>query len=172
MKIQKKKKEENKNEINNEIKNRKSINQKIMNLYNEWKLGAAKEWEEYITKRCSLLVSEEVFFQSYENIITDLAPKKIICYNYEPFLYLGAGLFFGDTALDFENNKRNATIRAEEKTYLAYLQREDYINIISPMNKITRLKEIEFLYTKFLLLNINLEFLISISFILLYNSLI
>jgi len=32
------KKEENKNEINNEIKNRKSINQKIMNLYNEWKL--------------------------------------------------------------------------------------------------------------------------------------
>ena len=32
------KKEENKNEINNEIKNGKSINQKIMNLYNEWKL--------------------------------------------------------------------------------------------------------------------------------------
>ena len=119
------------------------------------KLGAAKEWEEYITKRCSLLVSEEVFFQSYENIITDLAPKKIICYNYEPFLYLGAGLFFGDTALDFENNKRNATIRAEEKTYLAYLQREDYINIISPMNKITRLKEIEFLYTKFFFMSIN-----------------
>ena len=119
------------------------------------KQGAAKEWEEYITKRCSLLVSEEVFFQSYENVMTDFEPKKIICYSYEPFLYLGAGLFFGDTALDFENNKRNATIRAEEKTYLAYLQREDYLNIISPMNKITRLKEIEFLYTNYFFMSIN-----------------
>ena len=116
---------------------------------------AVKEWEEYIIKRCSLLVSEEVFFQPYEKILTDSEPKKIICYSYEPFLYLGAGLFFGDTALDFQNNKRNATIRAEEKTYLAYLQREDYLNIISPMNKITRLKEIEFLYTQFFFMSIN-----------------
>ena len=119
------------------------------------KQGAGKEWEEYITKRCSLLVSEQVFFQSYENVLTDMEPKKIICYCYEPFLYLGPGLFFGDTALDFENNKRNATIRTEGKTYLAYLQRDDYLNIISPMNKMERIKEIEFLYTKYFFLSIN-----------------
>ena len=119
------------------------------------KQGAGKEWEEYILKRCSLLVSEQVFFQSYENVLTDLEPKKIICYCYEPFLYLGAGLYFGDTALDFENNKRNATIRSEGKTFLAYLQRDDYLNIISPMNKLERIREIEFLYTKFFFFSIN-----------------
>ena len=119
------------------------------------KQGAGKEWEEYILKRCSLLVSEQVFFQSYENVLTDLEPKKIICYCYEPFLYLGPGLYFGDTALDFENNKRNATIRSESKTYLAYLQRDDYLNIISPMNKLERIREIEFLYTKFFFFNMN-----------------
>ena len=119
------------------------------------KHNVSKEWEEYILKRCSLLVSEEVFFQSYENVLTDLEPKKIRCYCYEPFLYLGPGLFFGDTALDFENNKRNATIRSEDKTFLAYLQRDDYLNIISPMNKLERIREIEFLYTKFFFFNMN-----------------
>ena len=119
------------------------------------KQGAGKDWEEYITKRCSLLVSEQVFFQSYENVLTDNEAKNIICYCYEPFLYLGPGLYFGDTALDFVNNKRNATIRAEVKTYLAFLQRDDYLNIISPMNKLERIKEIEFLYTNFFFMNIN-----------------
>ena len=135
------------------------IRQEDLDVFEQEKLkgkqGAAKEWEEYILKRCSLLVSEQVFFQSYENVLTDLEPKKIICYCYEPFLYLGPGLYFGDTALDFENNKRNATIRSEGKTYLAYLQRDDYLNIISPMNKLERIREIEFLYTKFFFFNMN-----------------
>ena len=119
------------------------------------KQGAGKNWEEYITKRCSLLVSDQVFFHPYGNILTDNEPKNILCYSYDPFLYLGPGFFFGDTALDFENSKRNATIRAEEKTYLAYLQRDDYLNIISPMNKMERIKEIDFLYTNFFFMSIN-----------------
>ena len=119
------------------------------------KPGAGKEWEEYITKHCSLLVSEQVFFHSYEKVLTDDESKNIICYCYEPFLYLGPGLYFGDTALDFDNNKRNATIRVEEKTYLAYLQRDDYLNIISPMNKLERIKEIEFIYLNYFFFNIN-----------------
>ena len=135
------------------------IRQDELDVFEQEKLtgkqAAVKEWEEYILKRCSLLVSEQVFFQSYENVLTDLEPKKIICYCYEPFLYLGPGLYFGDTALDFENNKRNATIRSEGKTYLAYLQRDDYLNIISPMNKLERIREIEFLYTKFFFFSMN-----------------
>ena len=135
------------------------IRQDELDFFEQEKLkgrqGATKEWEGYITRKCSLLVSEQVFFQSYENVLTDNEPKNIICYCYEPFLYLGPGLFFGDTALDFENNKRNATIRAEGKTYLAYLQRDDYLNIISPMNKMERIKEIEFIYINFFFMSIN-----------------
>ena len=45
--------------------------------------GAGKEWENYITKRCRLTVSEQVFFQPFENILTDESPKKICCFIYK-----------------------------------------------------------------------------------------
>ena len=117
--------------------------------------GAGKDWENYITKRVKLTVSEQVFFQPFENILTDNQPKNICCFCYHSFLYLGPGLFFGDTALDFENNKRNATIRAEEHTILGSLKREDYLSIISPKNKMEKLKELEFVYENFFFKGIN-----------------
>ena len=117
--------------------------------------GAGKEWESYITKRIKLTISEQIFFQQFECILTDNKPKKICCFCYHSFLYLGPGLFFGDTALDFENNKRNATIRAEEQSVLAYMKREDYLNLISPKHKMEKLKELEFIYDKFFFKGIN-----------------
>lgn len=117
--------------------------------------GAAKEWESYINKRCKLTVGEQVFFQPFESILKDNSPKKIVCLCYHSFLYLGPGLFFGDTALDFEFNKRNATIRAEEETVLAYLKRSDYLSIISPKHKLEKLKEMEFIYENFFFTSIN-----------------
>ena len=118
-------------------------------------LGAAKEWESYINKRCRLTVGEQVFFQPFESILKDNSPKKIICLCYDSFLYMGPGLFFGDTALDFEINKRNATIRAEEETVVAYLKRNDYLSIISPKHKQEKLKEMEFIYENFFFTSIN-----------------
>ena len=119
--------------------------------------GSAKEWENYITKRCRLTVSEQVFFRPYESILTDNKPKRIHCLCYDSFLYLAPGLFFGDTSLDFEINKRNATIRAEEETVLAYLERNDYLSIISPKYKMEKIKEMEFIYEKFFFSGINLH---------------
>ena len=117
--------------------------------------GAGKEWENYITKRCKLTITEQVFFQSFEKLYLNNKPRKIKCFYYHPFLYLGSGFFFGDNALDFENNKRNATIRAEERTIVAYLKRDDYLNIISPKHKVEKMKEIEFIYYKFFFQGIN-----------------
>ena len=80
------KKEENKNEINNEIKNRKSINQKIMNLYNEWKLKPEivelkNDIEKLKTKKFDV---EENYQKHIEEILNDNkyidvidTPKKI-----------------------------------------------------------------------------------------------
>ena len=119
------------------------------------KQGAGKEWENYITKRCKLTITEQVFFQPFEKILLNDKPRKIRCFCYHSFLYLGPGLFFGDNALDFENNKRNATIRAEEYSVLAYLKRDDYLNIISPKHKMEKMKEIEFIYNKYFFEGIN-----------------
>ena len=80
------KKEENKNEINNEIKNRKNINQKIMNLYNEWKLKPEiielkNDIEKLKTKKFDV---EENYQKHIEEILNDNkyinvidTPKKI-----------------------------------------------------------------------------------------------
>jgi len=122
---------------------------------NKGVVGAANEWASYINKRCKLTVGEQVFFQPFESILKDNSPKKIICLIYHPFLYMGPGLFFGDTALDFEINKRNATIRAEEETVVAYLKRNDYLSIISPKHKQEKLKEMEFIYENFFFTSIN-----------------
>ena len=121
----------------------------------EGKRGSGKEWEFYITKRIKLNISDKIFFQPYENILKDNKPRKFKCFCYHPFLYLGPGLFFGDTALDFENNRRNATIRAEVYSIVAYLNREEYLNIISPKRKMEQSKEIEFIYEKFFFGEIN-----------------
>ena len=70
----KNKKEENKkNEINNEIKNKKKINEKIVNLYNEWKLKPEiielkKDIEELKTKKFDI---EENYQKHLDELILD-----------------------------------------------------------------------------------------------------
>ena len=74
---------------------------------------------------------------------------------YESFLYLGPTSYFGDAALDSELNKRNATIRAEDDTYLACLKNNDYLNIIAPKRRFEKTKAIAFLFNTFFFQQIN-----------------
>ena len=112
--------------------------------------GSARDWENYLLKRIRTTIKESIFFEDYEDMFKDRYQKyNIICYIYESFLFFGPGLFFGDFALDSENARRNATIRAEEKTYLAWMKSLDYANIIAPKRKIEKHNEIMFLYKNF-----------------------
>ena len=52
-------------------------------------------------------------------------------------------------------NKRNATIRAEEDSYLASLRRDDYLNIIAPKRRFEKTKAIAFLFNTFFFQQIN-----------------
>ena len=116
--------------------------------------GSAKDWENYILKRVRMTIKESIFFEDYEDMFKERNRNikyNIICYVYESFLFLGPGLFFGDFALDSENARRNATVRAEEKTYLAWMKSLDYANIIAPRRKIEKHNEIMFLLMYLLL---------------------
>ena len=120
--------------------------------------GSARDWENYILKRVRMTIKESIFFEDYEDMFKERNRNikyNIICYVYESFLFLGPGLFFGDFALDSENARRNATIRAEEKTYLAWMKSLDYANIIAPKRKIEKHNEIMFLYKNYFFRNIN-----------------
>ena len=117
---------------------------------------SAKDWENYILKKIRPSIKESIFFEEYEEIFKDRKRKyNITCYIYETFLYFGPGLFFGDFALDSDISKRNGTIRAEEKTYLAWMKGIDYANIIAPKRKIEKYNEIMFLYKNFFFKKLN-----------------
>ena len=126
------------------------------NLEPEYK---AEEWKEYLIEKCKPSMSDLMLYEYYKNLFQkDEATKKsFTCFVYKPFLFLGKGLFFGDFALDSDMNKRNATIRAEENTILAYMKSADYINIFAPKRRYEKMKEINFLYTNYFFGNINLR---------------
>ena len=118
--------------------------------------SSAKDWENYILKKVRPSIKESIFFEEYEEIFKNRERKyNITCYIYETFLYFGPGLFFGDFALDSDISKRNGTIRAEEKTYLAWMKAIDYANIIAPKRKIEKYNEIMFLYKNFFFKKLN-----------------
>ena len=114
-----------------------------------------REWNNYLFKKCKPAFSDLMLFEPYESKLDNEEKHPITCYIYEPFLFMGSGLFFGDFALDSEINKRNATIRAEEDTILGFLKSVDYINIFAPKRKLEKLKEINYLYTTYFFSNIN-----------------
>ena len=112
-------------------------------------------WKNYIIKKCEFSARELVFYEQFQKILYDEKKKKIICLIYESFLYLGPTSYFGDAALDSELNKRNATIRAEDDTYLACLKNNDYLNIIAPKRRFEKAKAIAFLFNTFFFQQIN-----------------
>ena len=117
--------------------------------------GSYREWQNYILKKIELNTNDLVLYEPFEQLMKDKKKKKIVCFVYESFLFLGPGLYFGDFALDSEANKRNATIRAEEDTYLGWLRSTDYLNMIAPKRRYEKMKEIAFLFNSFFFHNIN-----------------
>ena len=113
------------------------------------------QWKNYIIKKCELSTNELIFYEQFHKLLDDEQKKKISCYVYESLLFLGPGTYFGDSALDSEQNKRNATIRAEEDTYLASLRSSDYLNIIAPKRRYEKMKAIAFLFNTFFFEQIN-----------------
>ena len=71
---------------------------------------------------------------------------------------MGPGLYFGDSALDSETNKRNATIRCEEDCIFAYLMGGDYLSMVSSKYKIEKQKDVEFLFNTFFFQETNSHF--------------
>ncbi len=104
-------------------------------------------WNNYIMDKCNLSKGDLQIIKRYN----EYNNKKydIMCYIYDSFLYLGSGYFFGDSALDGKDIKRNETIRAEENTILGCIKTNDYLNIIAPQKKIEKMKDIHFLINNF-----------------------
>ena len=75
-------------------------------------------------------------------------------------MYLGAGFYFGENALEkgniYTGGKRNATIRAETDVICASMKGADYLNIIEPKKRLEKMKEIKFVFNNFFFKNISI----------------
>ena len=119
-------------DFNIQVKNLEKI-ENNPNLDPEYK---SEEWKDYLIKKCKPSISDLMLYDFYKNLFQDdTKPKSFTCFIYKPFLFLGKGLFFGDFALDSDINKRNATIRAEEDTILAFMKSAEYACILNEEDK-------------------------------------
>ena len=114
-------------------------------------------FKSYFLKQCKPSKEELKYFEPYERIQNDKKEYKVICYVYAPFLYLGPGNFFGETSLDLDFKKRNATIRAEENTVLGWLKSTDYVSMIAPKRRLEKLKEVASVYNNFFFKQISMH---------------
>ena len=113
-----------------------------------------KDWKAYLVKRIKPTKDELIYYEKYkEYIIRTIEMINITYYVYDDFLYLGAGFYFGENALEkgniYTGGKRNATIRAETELICGSMKGGDYLNIIEPKKRMEKMQEIKFIFSNF-----------------------
>ena len=76
-------------------------------------------------------------------------------FKYEVFICLFPGAFFGETALENRNKKRNASIRTEEECIILSLNNDTYSNLLSDDSKRLKSLDISFICNYFFFINIS-----------------
>lgn len=84
----------------------------------------------------------------YQVLLNENLKIEFIIYEYQSFLELGQGAFFGDSALD-KQTTRNATIKTIEDTHFCFLHCQYYNSYLKQEKQRITLKEINFLLNNF-----------------------
>ena len=120
-----------------------------------------KDWKSYLIKKIKPSKEDIEFFDKYNRFVNSKSELYVTCFCYDPFLYLGPGFFFGDSALDkgniYTGGKRNATIRAETEVIIGWLKSVDYLDMIEPKRRLEKLKEVSFLFNNFFFQEISIH---------------
>ena len=97
-----------------------------------------------------------ILLRKYKFIVDKVNKKKVKLTKYTKVLTLGNNEFFGESAMG-ENEKRNATIRVLEDSYLGYLSANLYKTNFFAEKKLAMQNKIHFLSNRFFFKNINLK---------------
>ena len=108
--------------------------EKQMDKINKLSLKKEKDLQDYFNK---ITTPKEDDFKRMETNphIFEEDKHKISIFKYEDFLYLKPGSFFGETALESNVNKRNASIRTEEDCIILSLKNKVYKTLLLESNK-------------------------------------
>ena len=102
---------------------------------------------------------DDIFITSqYKHIFdekTDKDSPGFSLFKYEVFICLFPGAFFGETALENTNRRRNASIRTEEDCIILSLNNDTYGSLLSDGSKKMKALDVAFICTHFFFGNIS-----------------
>ena len=107
-----------------------------------------KDLKEYLDNIISYDKEKEKMLKNNPNIFKD-KKQKFTIFKYEDFLYLRPGCFFGESALDIDVNKRNASIRTEEDCVILSLKDEIYKSLLLENNRKLKSFDVVFICRNF-----------------------
>ena len=93
-----------------------------------------KELRDYLDNILVPQKEYQILFNSNPNIFSEIKHKFTII-KYEDFLYLKPGSFFGESALEDSDSKRNASIRTEEDCVILSLHNDMYRALLYENNR-------------------------------------
>ena len=107
-----------------------------------------KDLKEYLDNIISYDKEKKKMLKNNPNIFKD-KKQKFTIFKYEDFLYLRPGCFFGESALDIDVNKRNASIRTEEDCVILSLKDEIYKSLLLENNRKLKSFDVVFICRNF-----------------------
>ena len=113
--------------------------------------NAVEDYENYVLSKCTPSSNDMDFYEKYENLLKSKNNKNVKCFIYNIEKLLEEKNYFGEIF----QNESDYTVRAVEKTVLACIKKDDYLNIIEPKRKVERMKEFTFLHNNFFFNEIN-----------------
>jgi len=131
------------------------------NLYEQFRfIFKYGSFRNYINNLLKLTNEENFFYLKHKHVREYGSPMETSnnqykVYYYEKIRELSTGSFFGDFALESDNKKRTATIRAEQDCILGYIDQAIYDQYIFQENKKIKLKNIQFIHSISLFKGIN-----------------
>jgi CRP-like cAMP-binding protein len=102
-------------------------------------------WVVYVTERIKFSHKDILKYDKFKEMTKNPEKRKFSIFKYHKFLYLYAGQYFGDMALNSKHKKRNATIRAEEDSIVGYIDNDIYSKYIKTENLKVRTKDCQFI---------------------------
>ena len=120
--------------------------------------GLALEIRNYLASVFKPAFDDEFIMNQYKNIFDEKIDKDFpgfSLFKYEVFICLFPGAFFGETALENSNRRRNASIRTEEDCIILSLNNDTYGSLLSDGSKKMKALDVAFICTHFFFGNIS-----------------
>lgn len=103
-----------------------------------------EKWMDYVSNKMNVTQDEIREYTEFREFLKS-DRKDFVLYEYDKFMFIPEGKYFGDFALDKVNKKRTATIQAEDDCVLGIIEDNVYEEHIFTEKQKVKTKEVQFI---------------------------